>query len=459
MTARHSKAIARAACAGLFALALAAVPARAERVELDPGNMLRLSVMMLEQGRAEEARAFAEALHRRDPQDAAPLLVRSQAERELGLYGQSVRSARAAWVNAEDDGERYGAAMSAAQALASGGKRIRAQWWLRRAMQVAPDEGAKRVAERDFAYVRARSRLWLQFDVSLQPSNNVNNGSSADILWYWGFPLVISDDARALSGAEGSLGFTGKYRIQESERSKTDLRFSALQTAVWLSDEAKRQAPEAKGSDYAYASLDIGAEHAWKAGQGIEFRLLGTWGHTWYGGEPLSRVTRLAFSADKRIGPRLALRGGLSFERQDRRDSPVNSADMITANIGATLIPGEKADRFDLTLTLRDAASDSGETAHEMARLRLDWIRRERVLGAQFSLGLWAEARDYNASRYISGGREDRMFGGELSMVFEQADYMGFVPVMTLGTQRTDSNVGLFESDSLGVSVSVRSKF
>jgi len=36
---------------------------------------------------------------------------------------------------------------------------------------------------------------------------------------------------------------------------------------------------------------------------------------------------------------------------------------------------------------------------------------------------------------------------------------MGFIPVMTLGAQRTDSNVSLFDSETLGVGFSIRSKF
>ena len=42
---------------------------------------------------------------------------------------------------------------------------------LRRAMEVAPDQGARRAAERDFRYVRTRSRLWLRFDASVRPSS------------------------------------------------------------------------------------------------------------------------------------------------------------------------------------------------------------------------------------------------------------------------------------------------
>lgn len=445
-----------------MALALAGAPQRAsaEAMVLNPENTLALAALLLESGNPEEALALADALVARDPGDARALSVKSRAERDLGRNREAITTARLAWKTADEPGEKYDAAMVMAQGLASSGSKFRAQFWLRRAMEVAPDQGARRAAERDFRYVRTRSRLWLRFDASVRPSSNVNNGSSSSILWFYGLPLVLSGDAQALSGLEGDAAITLRYRVQEDEKSKTDLRFGIVQTFVTLSDKAKAQAPGARGADYAYAALEAGIEHAWKPFDGGEATVGFGLGHSWYGGDPMSDYARLDLGLSKAVDPRTVLRGGISIERQNRLDSSIRSADVATLRFGVTrrLLRG---DRLQLEVMARDTQSDSPEIDHFAGRLRLDWDKAKPVLGgaAGLSLGLWAETRDYDHSRYSLGGRQDFTLGSELSLAFEKADYMGFIPVMTLGAQRTDSNVSLFDSETLGVGFSIRSKF
>ena len=53
----------------------------------------------------------------------------------------------------------------------------------------------------------------------------------------------------------------------------------------------------------------------------------------------------------------------------------------------------------------------------------------------------------------------DEGVGAELSLAFEKVDYMGFIPVVTLSGSRTRSNISLYDSQSLGVGFSIRSKF
>ncbi len=449
--------------AGALALGLAAAPGRptgAEPMELDAENLLRLAILMIDQGRPREALGMAEALLARDPEDSGVLALKSRAERDLGLNDAAVGSARGAWTSADNAGQRYDAAMAMAQGLASDGQKFRAQFWLRRAMQAAPDPAAKKVAERDFAYVRTRSRLWLRFDASIRPSNNVNNGSSSDILWFYGLPLVLSGDAQALSGTEGTFGASLRYRLAETEVAKTDLTVSALGRRVALSGEAKAQAPGARGSDYAYTALEVGLDRTWRpAGlPGAEARATLTLGHDWYAGDPMSNYLRLETSLSKPVTPKLAFSGSLALERQDRLDSAIRSADIWTLGFGMTTLTGAK-DRIGLGLSFRDTASDSPEIDHQRLRLDLDWTRREPVMGARLALGLWAEMKDYSLSRYSPDGRLDEGVGAELSLAFEKVDYMGFIPVVTLSGSRTRSNISLYDSQSLGVGFSIRSKF
>lgn len=437
---------------------------RTDPLVLDAENTLKLTVLLLGQGQSEKALSYATILAEDQPQNARILTVKATAERNLGRYDAAQASARLAWRHAQDDGQAWDAAMAMAQALASDGQKWRSQFWLRRAMQVAPDDGARRIAERDFGYVRNRSRLWLQFDADLRPSSNVNNGSSADYIWVHGvfpFPVQaqISGESRALSGMEGSLGINARYRLRESADARTDLRIGALQTMVWLSDSAQDQAPDMRGSDYAYASVNLGLEQVWKVSPSLELSAAGSLGQTWYGGDALADVSRLSFGARKAVAAGLVLDASLALERQDRVDAPVSSSDNVTLSLGGNRVMAASGDRLSLGLTLRDSRSESGRVAHEMARLRLDWTKRDPVLGARFSAGIWGEWRDYARADYTPGGRQDQIFGTELSMTFDTIDYMGFVPVMTLSASRNGSNVALYESENLGLGLSVRSKF
>lgn len=450
---RTGATLALLACLGLTA------PAAAERTELDAGNVLKLALVFLDQNRPAEALAFAEALHLRDPRDAVALSLKSRAERDLQRFDAAVASGKLAWKVADTAGERYDAAMAVAQGLASGGQKFRAQFWLRRAAEAAPDPAARAQAERDFAYVRNRSRLWLRFDASVRPSSNVNNGSSNGILWFYGLPLTLSGDAMALSGTEAQIALTAKYRVQETERSKTDLRFGLMQKSVWLSEEAKLQAPGAKGSDYAMSALELGVEHHRRLDPRTEALAYLTLGKSWYAGAEMSEYLRLDLGASRKVGKRLVLKAQLSGETQERLDSPVRSADIASLSFGGALAIGAAGDRAEVMATLRDTRSDSPEIDHDLARLRIDWDRGKPVLGAALSLGLWAETRDYAGSRYSADGRQDVSFGGEVSVAFEKIDYMGFMPVMTIEAQRTDSSIGLFDSETLGMRLSVRSSF
>lgn len=444
----------------VLALFMAAAPARAETIVVDPEQLLRLAILMIDQGRPDQALAMANALLAIDPHDAGVLALKSRAERDLGLNDEARASARASWQEADNKGQSYDAAMAMAQALASDGQKFRAQFWLRRAMAVAPDPVAQKIAERDFAYVRSRSRLWLRFDASIQPSSNLNNGSANSVLWMFGLPLTLSGDAQALSGIDTNIGASLRYRIAETNLAKTDLTFSAMSRQAILSSEAKALAPTARGSDYAYTALEIGVTHVWRPTKirGGEAKADVALGRDWYGGAPMSDYLRLETSLSKAVSPTLSFNGNFAVERQDRLDSPTRSANIWTTGLGLSTVT-KATDRISVDLSFRDTASASTEIDHQRLRLDLDWTKNQPVLGARFTLGVWAEARDYQSSRYSMDGRQDQTVGAALSMAFEKVDYMGFVPVVTLKAAKTNSNIGLFDSETLGVGFSVRSKF
>ncbi|MFT4151915.1 MAG: surface lipoprotein assembly modifier [Paracoccaceae bacterium] len=441
----------------LGAVVALAAPVGAEPVRLTPDNMVQLTLLLLEHHRPAEALRFSQAMLDHDPQDVTALVLKSRAERDLGRYRAATATGRLAWRHAEGGGERYGAALAIAQGLSSDGQKFRAQFWLRRAMQEAPDPAARAAAERDFRYVRARSRLSLRFDLSVRPSSNVNGGSAADFIDFYGIPLTLSPDAKALSGVQGQASVTARWRTAESETAKTDLRFGWVEQQVALSGTARREAPMARGSDYAYAALELGVDQAWKLAGG-EATASATLGHNWYGGADMSDYARLDLGFSHGLGAGMAGNLGLSVERQDRLDVARRSATITELSAGAQkILPGRDQLRFQLTA--RDSRSDAAEIDHTALAADLGWSRAAPVLGAGLDLGLTAEARDYPRSLYDPDGREDMRLSARVSLTLDKIDYMGFVPVVSLQAQKVNSNVSIYRMNSVGIGVSVRSRF
>jgi hypothetical protein len=136
-------------------------------------------------------------------------------------------TARKAWNGSSTPSERFGASMVMAQALSTSGAKTRAQLWLRRAAQNAPNENFKDIAIRDFRYVQRTNPWSTELSFAAAPSSNVNNGSarSTTRLFDLPFEFQLSGTARALSGIQYNAGFATRYRIAESQSSQSDLLF------------------------------------------------------------------------------------------------------------------------------------------------------------------------------------------------------------------------------------------
>lgn len=447
----------------LAALVLAAVllpgPGRAEDLVLTPEGMVQAALLLIDRGNPEQALKFAKALLLRDPKDKTALILKSRAERDLGEFRAAVLSGRQAWRLSVTDPERHAAALVVAQGLASGDRRLAAQFWLRRAVEYAPDAQARSEAARDLRYVRARSRLALRLDLDVRPSSNVNGGSSARILEFQGIPMILSPDARALAGWRGQIGLTGSYGLAESPTAKTDLRFGLVQRRVVLSGAAQAAAPMARAADYAFAALEVGVDQAWKLNMpGGEATVAATFGQNRYGGVDMSRYGRLELGVSRALGSATAGRLALSAERQMRLDNASRSATVLGLSVGVAQKLGN-GDRLNLTMELRRSQSEATDIDHRAKSLTLGWTKAEAVLGTGVSASLGVTDADYDLSRFTSNGRHDLTVEAQLDLAFERMDYMGFIPVMSIEAENTRSNVALNQSQSVGVGFSIRSSF
>ncbi|ETX14893.1 hypothetical protein OCH239_20790 [Roseivivax halodurans JCM 10272] len=440
-------------------------PAEAET--LTPDQMRVMAARAWAAGELEMSLGLADALLARDAGDVQALLIRSRAARDLGRYGDAREAGLAAWRGATDDGDRYAAALAVAQALASDGARTRAQFWLRRAVEVAPSPSHEARAVRDFRYVRARNPWSTRLSFSVSPSSNINDGSSEDEVPIslggsvpGGFQpvFVLGPSAKALSGIEYSAGLSTSRRLAETARRKTTLDFGLTHRTYTLSEESRDDAPDVEGSDFALSAVRIGVGHDWRTEDGRTELSFGTSAErNWYGGDPLSQTWRASAGVRQAITPTLMGRAGITRDLEEGLGSRAD-AQGWRGSAGLVHILGS-GHQVSGALAYRDQSSEDGNLDFDETELTLGFGFARPIWGAGLSLALSAAGRHHDEISLLENGRDDRRYTARATVTLDEIDYLGFVPDVTLRATRNDSTLGLYDREEFGVAFGIRSKF
>ncbi|NDW47438.1 surface lipoprotein assembly modifier [Ruegeria sp. PrR005] len=444
---------------------LAGSPATSEQLTAD--QLRATAHQALRVGAPERAYAFSRALLHRDPNDRQALLIHSSAARTLGRFDEAKSAAKSAWALSTTDDQKFASSMLMAQALSSAGQRTMAQWWLRRAVEHAPNDDMTRIAIRDFKYVRARNPWLTRLSFSITPDSNINNGSSqrSSFLNYrlseaiYGQPVEyqLGGTALALSGVEYSLGLTTRYRFRETPTRAHDLIFTTDLRAYTLSSEAKTLAPTAKASDFAFASYTLGyGQRGMNFDRRGEYRFVVDLGQSWYGGDEYARFARLSLGQTYQLKQGRQINARIAGERQwgvTRSDQDTVRADLsYTLPLGGGTI---------LWTNLTGAVATSSVAADEFTELglRAQLVFAKPVFGATAQLGLWARNRDYDVSPHSRNGRQEDKIEADFTLIFNEIDYYGFNPTMRISASRTDSNIALYDAKRFGVNFGIQSAF
>ncbi len=452
-----------ALCFGLGAATLVA----AQTTQLSPDQMRAAAAETLRSGQPAVAQGYADALVARDATDLTAHLILSRALRDQGDYPAARSSARTAWSLAQTPAQKYSSALVMAQALASAGQRTRAQLWLRRAVQHAPNDALAARAKRDFRYVQQRNPWRTDLSFTLAPNSNINNGSARDTSFLnyriseilFGQPVEYSLDgaAQALSGLEFGGGLRTRYRFDQSATHAQDLTFSADYRSFALSDGAKAQAPGVSGSDFAYGTVSVG--YAFEArnleGKGT-FALGADLGQSWYGGARYASFHRLraAQTFHRETGSQVRL----SADHEWQTGQATNDVDTLRGT-AAWIGRRPNGNQVLVSFGLGAASSPNADSEYTGATVQTALALARPVMGAAVQFGLGLEFRDYDTSRHDPSGREDAKIAADVTATFKSIDYYGFNPSVTLSASRTDSNIGLFDTTRFGVSLGIRSAF
>lgn len=466
MTALCHTAVLLMAVFGLPSLAVAQMkePAPSSQERLSVPEVRALLRELMRQGRYAAARGMAEGLIAARPEDVEAHLALSRALRALRAYSQAAQAGRTAWQHAATPDDRYAAALLTAQAISAGGSKLRAQIWLRRAVEVAPNEAFKSRAIRDYRYVRDRALAAVRLSFSVAPTSNINGGSSEDRVTVTSFgqtlALPLTGDARALSGVE----FTGQaslsYRLRNRDQARTvgEVGFEARRYS--LSSDAKEIAPGARGSDYSFTEVTAQIHHNWHGSKqgtatGASFGL----GRQWYGGSPLRTSATASVTQRRSVGNDSVLSYSLAHERQWSDISDAQDAQLWTLS---TAIRHSLRDVGLVTFSayMRDTQARSVSLDRQLYGLSAQIRLREPVLPDTYlDLSLGAAFSHYDQAFPSLGDREDTTLSLSAGLTFGALDYMGFVPRATLSLSRTESTIERYETEELGLSLGLRSAF
>ena len=441
----------------LLGLAIAG-PAHAGPAVLNVDQLRAFGQDALTKGFADQTLGIAEALLARDPADSAAMALQAQALRVLQRLPESEAAARAAWAAAKDNAQRYSAATAVAQALSLQNHRTTAQYWLRQAVQNAPNPAARSQALQDFNFVRDQNPLSLQFDASVGPSSNVNNGARDPFFRLGPFILQIPGEQQALSGVVETFGLSGKYRLAETQSQTTSLTFDGSAQMVQLSQASRKIAPFAANGDYAYETIGIGLERKLTFGTGTSLTFAAALGHDWYGGRDLSNHQSLTLDLDQPLAPDTHAFASLAVQHQNRLDSHIASSTATDLSLGVANRTAN-GDVIRLTVNLDRTRSDAIGVDHSGLGASLDWQHAKPVLGMGLAASLGVARTDYQKSSFTFDGRHDVQVTASLSATLNKIGYLGFSPVLSVTYARNTSNIPFDNTRTFGLGLSVKSRF
>lgn len=429
--------------------------ANAQETALTPAQMLDAANRLVLTQRPSPALGLAEALIARDPRDYSARLTASYAARDLGAFDQAETHAKVAWDVAQTGQQKFDAALAVAQAQASAGKRGRAQIWLRRAAQSAPNTQSRARAVRDYSYVRARNPWSYDLNIAIAPSDNLNNGTSTQIWSTGAFDIPVPAEMQALSGWSMTTAASVSRTVVEREDRRDRIGLQLVRRDVHLSDEAKTAAPSLRNSDFTYQQ----AEAFYERSQRFSFgELVGraSAGKSFYGGAPMADFGRVSLDWERaRVNGIIGAQ--VSLEREYRRDNALRSANKH----GLGLRWGERVGAGNLLATVdwKRTISDSVAVDNEKWAGRVQYTLAKPVLGAQLSVWAGLSQTSFDYSPYTNGTRRDlgREFG--VSAFLAQHDYLGFAPEVAVTWDETRSDAVLYQRSETAISLRLRSTF
>jgi len=447
---------------GMTAHAPAETAPPSETISLDEARAVARQALFA--GRFELAREIAMGLLQADPEDAYAYGVLAAAHSRLNDPRLARTAARLSYRYSDTAQKKFGAARTAASIAYQQERPTVSQAWLRIAAAHADTPSQDKLLARDYGRVRAANPFSFNINLSVAPSDNVNNGTDNVLEVNNGIPTqgIFRNSSRALSGTVGTLDVRLKYRLRATDTSRTTATGRIYTRRVELSDSAEALAPTLSDGDFASTYVETGLSHQFALGKtGNSVTVTGALGASWYGGERNYDFAKIDVARGIRLTPNsyFSLRGGA-----EQRNSTVSDLrDTHVYTLGAQF--SQKLDnggRVNLGLTVQDVNGDFTNADFQTASLRASYTFGKQIGPAQITTGLTVGYTDYDQYQLVSavdGGRQDTSVYGDVSLFFADYDFAGFAPTLRLRSGQRSSNVNRFEISETTISLGIQSKF
>ena len=446
-------------------LALSAMRgAGAEEVRAFTVEQARLvGLAAIEARRPDLAVDIATQVLQRDPDDAFARFLLARAFLDMGQMHDAGAQARLAFRLADSPEQRHQSARLAAQAAWNEGRIGVAQRWLRRAAIAAPAPASRAERVRELAAVRAANPLDVSLSFAVNPSDNVNDGSSSAYNIIDGVPVVgvLSADGQALSGVVGQLQAGLRYRLPGAG----NLHVGALLNLrrVELSDKAKARVPDLDPRSFDSARAELSLGKTWSP-EGASWRAEGeaTAGLQMDGGDLSYRYLRLDGSWMRGFGDSTGVDVGLGVERRETQPGFAQPIWASSLSFGLRrALPGDDVVTGRLYASRTDTPQDGRSS--QTYGVDVTYVRGRPIGPALLSLQAGYSVTAFPGYRVgfivVPGGRQDRTVTAGMTLTFPGISVQGFSPRLSITHTDTQSNVSRFETQKTGITLGLTASF
>ena len=458
MSARH---LAKALLALWLSLSSTAVAQdQQDQLHLSLDQAHEVALNALRTGQPRLAFALSDGLLEADPQNGHALYIKAKALGQLQEFKEARKTAAAAYRVARTDLQHFESATLAAQLNFAEERMTHSQIWLRRAAHYAPNDALRSASVTAFQQVRHRNPLNFQLSFSVSPSDNVNNGSNSPLSIIDGTPVVgtLSPSAQAISGWVTSLNMQGAYRFRETQTSETRVVARAFIRHV----EFDNAVPGISSSDLASQRLQLGLSHIWAPEDTGFWRVDVNGGRTWYAGDPFFDFVGLTGQRVQKLTDTLRLSFGGGVEHQFDLTRPIFDS-TVWSGVGGLTYAFAGGSEIGISARYREIVSNGVNRNSRQWTGVVSYTHGQRIGPARLSVHVGHSTLDFD--RYFVGpisvpeGRVDSSWFGEISATIDAASYMGFVPVVSLRSEQSRSNISRFDVEQTGVTLGIRSEF
>lgn len=425
----------------------------------------------IDQGNPQLALKLGQGLLIANPQGSFGHYIRAKAYQQLGHARDGRRAAGRAFRFSKSRTDKFATSQLAARLAYDENRLTLSQIWLRRSANSAPSEQHQNQLAQDYRRLRAENPWNTHFRFSMAPSSNVNAGADSTDFIIDGLPLVgvLSADAQALSGTVAIGDLSTSYRLHADENSSISLLARLYSRQVFLSSASRQSLPIVPGvpalgnRDFSATSLQTSIDYIFRLGKTRDtMSIRADIGRNWYGGAHVSDFARLTVGRAQHISKSTTLTYSASYEYRNPvavfRD-PSNIYSLRT-NYGHRFSAG---DTLRLGLDLKHTDSTTVNTTSTSTTAYLSYELGKAIGPAKISLSLGASFLDFpiyrSGTSIAPGGRQDRTIFTSATFTFQNLDYAGFMPTVTLRAQKSDSNVSRFTTTEISLAVGIRSRF